>query len=234
VLFPAVWWAWNYTAWATNWIDPGQPVVRGLMAVLMLISLVMSAAIPDAFSGKAAAFAAAYVAIQVTRSAFMVAAFRGQRMGSNYAQLLAWTAIAGLAWAAGVFVHGDMQLLVWIIALVIDYGAPLHGFWLPGLGSTPIQEWTLAGGHLAERNQLVLLIALGESVLAVGRAFSELPARAATVAAFVTGFAETVSLWWMYFARHAGEATLTIARSRDPARMGRGPTPTRTGSWSAG
>src|SRR5438094_8832579 len=94
VLFLAVWWAWNYTAWATNWIDPERPAVRVLMLALMLISLVMSAKIPRAFSDEAVGFAAAYVAIQVVRSGFMVFALRGQRMARNYAQLLAWSCIA--------------------------------------------------------------------------------------------------------------------------------------------
>ena len=90
VLFLAVWWAWNYMAWATNWIDPDKPAARGLMVVLMLISPAMSAAIPEAFGDKAVSFAVAYVALQLVRSAFMVVALRGQRMGRNYEQLLAW------------------------------------------------------------------------------------------------------------------------------------------------
>jgi low temperature requirement protein LtrA len=164
VLFLAVWWAWNYTAWATNWIDPDHAAVRLLMIGLMLLSLVMSAAIPQAFGDRGAAFALAYVALQVVRSVFMVVAFRGARMGRNYAQLLAWSCIAGAAWVVGGFARGGTRLLVWIAAVVLDYAAPLHGFALPRLGRTPIGDWTLAGGHLAERNQLVLLIALGESI----------------------------------------------------------------------
>jgi low temperature requirement protein LtrA len=221
VLFLAVWWAWNYTAWATNWIDPEHVAVRTLMVVLMLISLAMSAAIPEAFDGRAVTFAVAYVGLQVVRSAFMVAAFRGQRMGRNYAQLLAWTCIAGIAWVGGAFAHGDTRLVVWIVALALDYGAPLHGFALPGVGATPMRDWTLAGGHLAERNRLVVLIALGESILAIGATFSGLHWRAAVVAAFAVGFAATVSLWWIYFVRHAEEAERTIARALDPARVGR-------------
>src|SRR5262245_56952842 len=72
ILFLAVWWAWNYTAWATNWIDPDRRPVRALMIVLMGLSLVMSAAIPEAFGERAAAFAIAYVALQLVRSTFMV------------------------------------------------------------------------------------------------------------------------------------------------------------------
>lgn len=191
------------------------------MLVLMLISLIMSAAIPQAFGARALTFAIAYVALQVVRSAFMVVAFRGQRMGRNYAQLLAWTGIAGIAWVAGAFVPGDGRLLLWIIALVLDYGAPIHGFVLPGVGRTPMGDWTLAGGHLAERNQLVVLIALGESILAVGATFSALQANAADTAAFVVGFVGTVSLWWVYFVRYAEESERAIAHAPDPARIGR-------------
>src|SRR5207249_3136122 len=134
--------------------------------------------IPRAFSDEAVGFAAAYVAIQVVRSGFMVFALRGQRMAWNYSQLLAWSCIAGVAWIVGAFLDGDARLLTWILALALDYAAPLHGFALPGLGRTPTRAWTLAGGHLAERNRLVVLIALGESILALGKTFSELHATA--------------------------------------------------------
>ena len=63
VLFLAVWWAWNYTAWATNWIDPDHAAVRLLMIGLMLLSLAMSAAIPRAFGSRGATFALAYVTL---------------------------------------------------------------------------------------------------------------------------------------------------------------------------
>jgi low temperature requirement protein LtrA len=221
VLFLAVWWAWNYTAWATNWIDPEHSAVRLLMVTLMLISLVMSAAIPRAFGSRAIYFATAYVALQLLRSAFMVAAFRGARMGRNYAQLLSWSAIAGCFWIAGALVHGDARLLLWVAAVALDYAAPLHGFALPGLGRTPTSDWTLAGGHLAERNRLVLLIAFGESILAIGATLSDLHWSARVAAAFVVGFVATVSLWWTYFVGHAAAAARTISRAADPTHVAR-------------
>jgi low temperature requirement protein LtrA len=144
ILLFAVWWAWNYTAWALNWIDPDHAVVWVLVLALMLITLVMAAAIPDAFRGRGLAFAAAYVGLQVLRSGFMVFAFRGQRMARNYLQLLTWSCIAGGFWLCGAFVHGDVRVGVWIAAVVVDYAAPLHGFALPGLGRTPMREWPLA------------------------------------------------------------------------------------------
>ncbi len=223
VMFTAVWWAWNYTAWATNWIDPDRPRVALLMIVLMAISLVMSAAIPHAFGNRGVPFAASYVAIQVIRSGFMVLAFgRGETMRRNYAQLLAWSAIAGVGWILGALVGSDARLLVWIGAIVLDLGAPLHGFTLPRLGSTPIEEWTLAGSHLAERCQLVLLIALGESVLRVGATFAQQHGSASVDLSFVAGFIATASLWAAYFLRHAEHGARAISSSAaDAARVGR-------------
>jgi low temperature requirement protein LtrA len=222
VLFGAVWWAWNYTAWATNWIDPNHPRVRLLLIVLMLLGLLMSAAIPEAYAERGWTFAGAYVALQTLRSGFMVWAFGRDRMARNYAQLLAWSVIAGAFWLAGAAAHGDARLWLWIVALVVDVGAPMHGFALPRLGSTPMEDWTLSGGHLAERCQLVLLIAIGESVLAVGVTFSEAHAGVSVVAAFVVGFVGTVALWWIYYVRHAEAAARAIAgAARDAARLGR-------------
>jgi low temperature requirement protein LtrA len=222
VLFAAVWWAWNYTAWATNWIDPDRWRVALLMIVLMGISLVMSSAIPEAFESRGLAFAAAYVSIQVIRSAFMVLALKDRTMGRNYAQLLAWSVISGVVWIAGALAHGDTRLLLWIGALVLDLGAPLHGFRLPGIPGTPIEAWTLAGGHLAERCQLVLLIALGESILRVGATFGAEHERVTVDTAFLVGFAGTVSMWAIYFLHHAEEAARSMALATSAtARMGR-------------
>ena len=218
-----MWWAWNYTAWATNWIDPEQPRVALLMVVLMAISLVMSAAIPEAFDGRALRSRSAYVGLQVLRSGFMVFAFApGETMRRNYAQLLAWSAIAGVGWMVGAAFGSDARLVIWIVALVVDLSAPVHGFSLPGLGSTPIEEWTLAGAHLAERCQLVLLIALGESVLRVGASFAEQPGAFDVVLAFLVGFLATASLWASYFLRHAERGAEAISSSAaDAARLGR-------------
>ncbi len=221
VLLAAVWWAWNYTAWATNWVDPDRAPVRALLIALMLLSLIMSAAIPDAFADRGLEFAAAYVAMGVLRGGFMVYALRGSRMGRNYAQLTAWTAIAGAAWIAGGLVDGDARALLWIGALVLDYAAPLHGFKLPFAGRTPTTDWTLAGGHLAERGQLVILIALGESLLAVGATFAEREREAGVLFAFVVGFLLTVSLWGAYFIRDAEEGARAVAAAPDPTRVAR-------------
>jgi low temperature requirement protein LtrA len=191
--------------------------------VLMGISLVMSGAIPKAFAGRGIPFACSYVAIQVLRSAFLVWAFApGDRMRRNYAQLLVWSCIAGAIWIVGAFMHGDTKLVLWLVAIVVDVGAPLHGFRLPLAGATPMQDWTLAGGHLAERCQLVVMIALGESVLRVGETFAEQHGSPSVDASFVVGFLVCAGLWGSYFLQFAERGAEAIAgAASDAARVGR-------------
>jgi low temperature requirement protein LtrA len=222
VLFAAVWWAWNLTAWATNWIDPDQLPVRVLLIGLMLCGLVMSAAIPDAFGGQGWAFAGGYVALQLVRTGFVVWAFKGTQMGRNNAQLSAWLAVSGVFWLLGAALHGDARLLVWALAVLIDWGGPAAGFWLPRWGRTAMHDWQLTAPHIAERCQLVVIIALGESILVTGQVFSELERTFETVVAFVVAFAGSAALWWLYFARHSDAAAERVAHDADPARLARG------------
>jgi low temperature requirement protein LtrA len=227
----ALWWAWNYTAWATGWIDPEQTPVMVMMGTLMLLSLVMAAAIPDAFvkqgADRGVAFALAYVALQLLRSGVMVWAFARDRdavMERNYAQLLAWSAIAGAVWITGACVtqNADLRLVIWLAAALIDLGAPMHGYWLPGRGATPMSDWSLAGAHLAERCQLLLMIAFGETVLRLGESFAEAHEHPNVVLAFVLGFLTSFALWAIYFTHHAEHAAERIHRAEgDAARIGR-------------
>ncbi len=224
IVFLAVWWAWNYTSWATNWIDPERPAVVVLIALLSVASLVMASAIPEAFGRRGETFAVAYVGLQVVRSAFMVRAF-GLRdpMGRNYAQLLAWSAIAGTVWIAGGLV-GDptVRLALWATAAVLDLAAPLHGFWLPGLRATPMSAWTLAGGHLAERCQLVLMIAFGETLMRLGLTFTQARDRPAIDLALVAGFVLAFALWGIYFLQYGRGSAEAIAKDAGAAaRLGR-------------
>jgi low temperature requirement protein LtrA len=224
VLFQAVWWAWGYTAWATGWINPERKLPAALMAVLMVLSLLMASAIPNAFEHRGLAFAGTYLMMQILRSVFMVWAFGiKQTMGRNYAQLLAWSVIAGLFWIAGGLIHDhDTRLAVWAVAAVVDVSAPMHGFRLPGFGSRPMSDWSVAGGHLAERYQLVLMIAFGESVLRIGEGFAKSHWSARSDVAFVLGFVVTFALWSLYFLHHAPEGAETMETSEDAAAMGRG------------
>jgi low temperature requirement protein LtrA len=81
---------------------------------------------------------------------------------------------------------------LWVVALPLDYTAPLHGLSVLGLGRSRTGEWTIEGGHLAERCQLVVIVVLGESILLTGATFADLDPSAGMVMAFVVAFAGSV------------------------------------------
>jgi low temperature requirement protein LtrA len=220
LLLALVWWAWVYTTWATNWLDARRLPVRLMLIVLMLVSLVLSAALPEAFGSRGLIVAGAYVLMQVGRSAFVAIAGRGQRVERIFVRVTLWSVASGCVWIAGAFVGGRARELVWLAALGVDLLADRVGFYIPGMGRTTSQEWTIAGGHFAERCQAFIIIALGESIVVIGQALSvRAHVNAAAVAAFVTAFAGSVALWWIYFDRSADDSARIIATSADPGRL---------------
>jgi low temperature requirement protein LtrA len=223
LLLAMVWTVWAYTTWVTNWMDPERIEVRLLLVVLMLISLAMSAALPQAFGGWGWVVGTAYAVQQIGRSVFMVVALRGSPvLRRNYERILAWCAVSGALAVAGGLVHGAGRDTLWALAVAVDVTGGLAGFATPGLGRSLTADWTIEGGHFAERCQAFILIALGESIVIIGATLSGMEHVTATsVAAFVVAFAGSVALWWLYFDRSAGASAEVIAASDDPGRLGR-------------
>jgi low temperature requirement protein LtrA len=222
LLLLAVWWGWMYTTWATNWFDPNLRPVRLVLVGVMAASLVMSAVLPAAFGERGLIFAGAYVVMQIGRTLFVVAWTRhNPQLGPTFRRMLAWFAVSGVFWIAGGLNSGSTRELLWLAAVVIDYSAPAAGYFVPGLGRSSTHDWNIRGGHMAERCQLFLIIALGESILVTGATFGELELSASVLAAFVIAFLGSVALWWVYFDRSAGDAEEAIAHSDDPGRLGR-------------
>jgi low temperature requirement protein LtrA len=226
MLLLVVWGAWVYTAWFTNWFHPDRLPVRLVLVAVMLASLLMSVAIPEAFGERGLMFALAYVAIQVGRTAFTFIALRKALGGSHplsrtFQRILTWLVGAGVLWIIGGLLGGEARYAVWLLALAVDYSGPGVGYYIPRLGRSQTREWTIEGGHFAERCQLFVIIALGESILVTGTTFGEIEASTATMSAFVVAFLGSVALWWIYFARSAEAAREVISSSEDPGRLGR-------------
>jgi low temperature requirement protein LtrA len=219
----AVWWSWNYTTWVTNELDPESIVVRLLIIALMLASLLMAIAIPDAFGDRALLFAGAYVAIQVGRHLFLTyaAADRGTLERERAEAILIWFVAAGVLWIAGALADGTARALLWVAALAVDYVAPLVTFWLPGRRHLGGEAWQVQVSHFAERFALFIIIALGESIVLTGATTSELELDAARVAAFAVAFLGSAALWWLYFNMAVRVAERRLELADDRTRMAR-------------
>lgn len=222
LLLVAVWTAWMYTAWVTSWFDPSTLPVRLMLIGVMLGSLLMSAAIPEAFGDRGLEFAGAFVAIQVGRTVWVLAVVgRSHELTANFQRVSLWLFATGVVWLAGALAEGDARLAIWTLAVVLEVAAVWLGFPVPGLGRSQTAEWTIAGEHLAERCLLFVIIALGESIIVTGAGFGDLPVAPETTAAFVVAFVGSVAFWWIYFDRGAELGMEIIARSDDPGRLGR-------------
>jgi low temperature requirement protein LtrA len=220
LLLGMVWWAWVYTTWATNWLDADRLPVRLMLLVLMLISLVLSVALPEAFGTRGLAVAGAYVMMQVGRSAFVAIAGRGHELARIFVRILVWCAVSGCLWLVGGFLSGDGRVVAWTVAMGIDLVGGVAGFYIPGMGRTTSREWTIAGGHFAERCQAFVIIALGESIVVIGSSLAgERGVDLSEALAFLVAFVGSVELWWVYFDRSAEDGARIIARSSDPGRL---------------
>jgi low temperature requirement protein LtrA len=221
LLLLMVWLVWAYTTWVTNWLDPDLMAVRLLLVALMLASLAMSVSLPRAFEDLGLWVGGAYAVQQIGRTVFMVIALRGNPLEANFQRILAWCVASSAFAIAGGLAHGNARALLWLGSVCVDLLGGLAGFYTPGLGRSHTSDWTIEGGHFAERCQAFILIALGESIVIIGATLTEKPVSLSDVAAFVVGFAGAVAMWWLYFDQSAEAAAEKIARSDDPGRLGR-------------
>jgi low temperature requirement protein LtrA len=221
-LLLVVWWAWIYTTWMVNWFDPTSPAVRGVLTAVMLASLLMAAALPGALTGHGVLFAGSYVVLQVGRNAAGAALLgRGHPLRGVFERLVAWSAAPAALWLAGAALHGDRRLLLWIPALAFELAGPAAGYWLPGRGRAATTEYTIEGGHFAERCQGFIIIALGESIVVTGATAADAGLSATVVVCLVVAFLETAALWWLYFGAAAEHSRAAMSASEDPGRLAR-------------
>jgi low temperature requirement protein LtrA len=133
-----------------------------------------------------------------------------------------WCLVSSTLAIIGGVAHGLTRELLWLAAVGVDVAGGLAGFATPGLGRSRTSDWTIEGGHFAERCQAFILIALGESIVIIGTTLAEVPSpTAARVTGFIVAFITSVTFWWLYFDSSAEAAAEKIARSDDPGRLGR-------------
>jgi low temperature requirement protein LtrA len=210
-----LWWSWTAYAWLTSVVDPEDDAVRvsifGAMAGLLIVSL----SVPDSFADEALTFACAYAVVRAGQIALFVLGSRDNpNLRHSVWGLAGSTAIGVGLLVVGALLGGTGQGVLWSLALVLDVGGPyLFG----------AEGWTLVPGHFAERHGLIIIIALGESIVAIGAgAQSELTFEMGVAA--VLGIALAAAMWWLYFdvvALVAGRRLTEAKEGRERNEMAR-------------
>lgn len=223
VLWFAMWLGWQYTGWVTNWFDPNTAAVRWLMFALTAGALVMAASIPQAFADRGLIFAGVYVTFQIGRTVFARwSVGRDHALSANFTRMLAWLVVSAVFWIAGGLAEDTtVRIVLWAVAVGVEYVCPMFGFAFPFLGRSQTREWTINGAHLAERCQLFVIVAFGETILATGTGLSQreqwdIPVLIAALVAFMG----IIAAWWVYFGTSSVEGSRVIAGSDDPGRIG--------------
>jgi len=185
-----LWWSWGAYAWLTSVVDPEEGAVRLVFFAAMAAFLVAALSVPDAFDDTALLFACAYGAVRVAHiGLFALASQDDPMLRRSVLGLAGGTAVGVGLLIAAAAAEGWVQGALWALAIVLDFAEP-YFFGAEG--------WRLAPSHFAERHGLIVLIALGESIVAIGVG-AEVGVGAGVVAAAVAGVAIAAALWWLYF-----------------------------------
>jgi low temperature requirement protein LtrA len=215
LVLAALWWAWAGYAWLTNRIDPEEGGVRlavfGVMAALLIASL----AVPRAFGSDAEVFGVAYLVVRALHIAlFWLSSREDPRARSLVARLAVPQLLGGAIVCLACFLDGAAQYAVFGLALLVDYG---------GLLLTGVEGWELHPRHFAERHGLIVIIALGESIVALGVGAANHPVSASIAVAAALGIAIASALWWAYFdvVAPVAERRLSALGGGERARMAR-------------
>ncbi|MCA1689075.1 MAG: low temperature requirement protein A, partial [Actinobacteria bacterium] len=208
LVLAVLWWAWVGYAWLTSVLDPEEGAVRLIMFAAMAALLVCSLCVPRAFGASALLFAGAYAVVRAAHLLlFTVASRDDPGLRRSVTGLAASTAIGVGILVAAVLAGGALRLGLWALAVVVDAGGPfLFG----------VEGWRLVPGHFAERHGLIVLIAIGESIVALGVG-AQAGIDLGVVVAAVLGIAVAAAFWWLYF----DVVALAAARRLAGAAVGR-------------
>jgi low temperature requirement protein LtrA len=191
VVLGVLWWAWVGYAWLTSVVDPEEGIVRLAIFAAMAALLVVSLCVPEAFGDLGLTFAIAYGLVRVGQLALFLVASRGEPTlrHSVWIGLVPSTAVGVGLLVAASQVEGDAQLALWLAALTLDVLGPYL------FGS---EGWKLVPHHFADRHGLILIIALGESIVAIGVG-AEAGVDGGVITAAVLGTVLAATMWWAYF-----------------------------------
>jgi low temperature requirement protein LtrA len=185
-----LWWAWTAYAWLTSVVDPEEGAVRIALIAVMAALLIAALSVPEAFDGRALQFALAYTAVRTGHIALFVLASRDEpALRRSVLGIAVGTGVGCALLVAGALLDTGPQIALWTLALALDMGEPFIA---------TAENWKLVPGHFAERHGLIVIVALGESIVALGVG-ADVGLSAGVVAAAILGIVLVSELWWVYF-----------------------------------
>jgi low temperature requirement protein LtrA len=212
-----LWFAWSGYAWLGSTADAGEGAVRVMLLAAMSAMLVTSLAVPHAFGTYGLIFGVAYFVVRVLHigTYAMVARSHEDAALASVVARLATTilpAAALLVVAGGL--DGPARAACWIAALAVDYG---------GIVLRGVDGWRIAPGHFAERHGLIVIIALGETIVSLGVGAGAVRLDAGVIVGALLGMIAAAALWWVYFdvVASVGESRLRAADPRRQALLAR-------------
>jgi low temperature requirement protein LtrA len=185
-----LWWAWTGYAWLTSVIDPEEGAVRLVIFAATAGMLVVALCLPEAFGDRALTFAIAYGSVRAAHLAlFLLVSRDDTALRHSVVTLSVSTTIAISILVGASFLDGPAQGALWALAVLLDFGGPaVFG----------IEGWSLVPAHFAERHGLIIILALGESIVSLGVG-AQLELSAGEITAAVLGVALAAAFWWTYF-----------------------------------
>ncbi|GAA4563488.1 low temperature requirement protein A [Micromonospora coerulea] len=220
IILMALWWTWAITTLVTDMYDPERPEIKMLIIAVMFGALLMTTAIPDAFTSRGMVFAATYVAIHLGRGLFLMPTVRGHRQTQRRAaRIFIWFAVSAVPWIIGGLVAVRAREALWALALAIDYIGFRLAYPVPGLGAVPDAQRNVAAEHLSERYQQFFIIALGDAILTIGTMFSMYHSEKENIGAFTVAFVSTLLLWRIYVHKSGELLPRAISSSKQPSRF---------------
>ena len=191
LILGALWWVWAAYAWLTNTVDPGDGAVWGTMLVAMGAIFVAALAVPEAFGRHGVVFGVAFLIVNVMHLTLYALTARADRDLLTAILRIAPLAVAGAALivAAG-FVHGALRPMLWVLALAVGLFGPLFA---------SVSGWRVEPAHFVERHGLIVIIAIGESLVAIGLGTRGTALGSGVIVAAVLGLVVVASFWLAYF-----------------------------------
>ena len=210
---------WALTTWAADTIDLNRPVVQVQVVGVAAASLLLAAAVPEAYGERGLLFAVTYLAIHLGSSAYYLSFARDTAEPRRSSRVAFWEALAGVGWIAGALVDGTARLVLWALAVTVEYTAATLGWPVPRLGRSQAAEWRLVGERVAERYRQFVIVALGVAVLVSGTTYTQGAYTLDRGWALAVVFTTVVLMWRIYIYRAGELLTEAIGRSRNPSLL---------------